>query len=91
MSGYGSDQSVEWKKRQRIGYRMKGKESGTTSNSMEGRILKYFRSDMEKDSFIIKSMSISQKANFIGEQYQNFYTQNVTSVACSIHFTGSMS
>ncbi len=37
---------------------------------------------------IVKSM---KKANFTGERFQNFYTQCVTSVACSIHFTGSMS
>ncbi len=44
------------------------------------------------DISIVNSIrSINQKTNFTGEQFQNFYTQCVTSVACSIHFTGGMS
>ncbi len=41
---------------------------------------------------IVKSIrSLRKKANFTGDQFQDFDTQCVTSVTCSIHFTRTMS
>ncbi len=47
--------------------------------------------DCEYNSIDKSRRSIIKKANFTGEQFQNFYTQCMTSVTCSIHFTRIMS